>query len=199
MVNKRLVRKILSTLSAIVISVTTINSIPFSQIVKASEDNNDYINEKYLTETDEKNIGGAIAYGDGLILISNIKSYSQSGMLDDTYNLTEDTELKFVDINGNNHTISNKDENGNKKYDSIYGTLTDAYYTYLIVGKDGKASLIDDDGNKVQVGNNLEYDKIGLYRDGNGKIIYKLINYCYDDKNLFDIELVGEDGIILSQ
>ena len=149
MVNKRLVRKILSTLSAIVISVTTINSIPFSQIVKASEDNNDYINEKYLTETDEKNIGGAIAYGDGLILISNIKSYSQSGMLDDTYNLTEDTELKFVDINGNNHTISNKDENGNKKYDSIYGTLTDAYYTYLIVGKDGKASLIDDDGNKI--------------------------------------------------
>ena len=197
MVNKRLVRKILSTLSAIVISVTTINSIPFSQIVKASEDNNDYINEKYLTETDEKNIGGAIAYGDGLILISNIKSYSQSGMLDDTYNLTEDTELKFVDINGNNHTISNKDENGNKKYDSIYGTLTDAYYTYLIVGKDGKASLIDDDGNKVQVGNNLEYDKIGLYRDGNGKIIYKLINYCYDDKNLFDIELVGEDGNII--
>lgn len=197
MVNKRLVRKILSTLSAIVISVTTINSIPFSQIVKASEDNNDYINEKYLTETDEKNIGGAIAYGDGLILISNIKSYSQSGMLDDTYNLTEDTELKFVDINGNNHTISNKDENGNKKYDSIYGTLTDAYYTYLIVGKDGKASLIDDDGNKIQVGNNPEYDKIGLYRDGNGKIIYKLINYCYDDKNLFDIELVGEDGNII--
>ena len=47
MVNKRLVRKILSTLSAIVISVTTINSIPFSQIVKASEDNNDYINEKF--------------------------------------------------------------------------------------------------------------------------------------------------------
>ena len=199
MVNKRLVRKILSTLSAIVISVTTINLIPFSQIVKALDDNNDYINEKYLTETDEKNIGGAIAYGDGLVLISNIdkKSNPGYGIFADTYNLTDDSELKFVDINGNNHTISNKDENGNKKYDSIYGTLTDAYYTYLIVGKDGKASLIDDDGNKIEVGKNPEYDKIGLYRDGNGKIIYKLINYCYDDKNLFDIELVGEDENII--
>ena len=198
MVDRRLIKKIVSTVSAVAIAVTTINIVPASYIAKASENNEeDYINEKYLTETDEKNIGGAIAYGDGLVLISNTKSYSQSGMLDDTYNLTEDSELKFVDSNGINHTISNKDENGNKKYDSIYGTLTDAYYTYLIVGKDGKASLIDDDGNKIQVGNNPEYDKIGLYRDGNGKIIYKLIDYCYDDKNLFDIELVGEDGNII--
>lgn len=112
MVDRRLIKKIVSTVSAVAIAVTTINIVPVSYFAKASENNEeDYINEKYLTETDEKNIGGAIAYGDGLVLISNIKSYSQSGMLDDTYNLTEDTELNFVDINGNNHTISNKDEN----------------------------------------------------------------------------------------
>ena len=205
MVNKRFIKKVLSSISTIAITFVTIGMVLMPYNVQAADsDTTDdtkedsyYINEKYMTLTEEENIGGAIGYDGGLVLISNIQKDTDdidnhSYTYADTYSLTEDSELKFVDENGVNKVITNKDDNGDKKYDTISGTLTGASYAYLKVGKDGKQSFIDSDGNAVKLGTFNSYDEIDMYNLDDGKIIYKLCNKI-DDYG-YDTELVDEDG-----
>ncbi len=201
MVNKRFIRKVLSSISTIAITFVTVGTVLMPYGVQAADssttddtkEDSYYINEKYMTLTEEENIGGAIGYGDDLILISNTeKNVNADGNYSDTYKLTADSELRFIDQNGVNKVIKNKDDSGNQKYDTISGTLTRASYTYLKVGKDGKSSFIDSDGNAVKLGTFSSYDEIYMYKLDDGKIIYKLCNkvddYCYDT------ELVDENG-----
>ena len=201
MVNKRFIKKVLSSISTIAITFVTVGTVLMPYNVQAADsDTTDdtkedsyYINEKYMTLTEEENIGGAIAYGDDLILISNTeKNVNADGNYSDTYKLTADSELRFIDHNGVNKVIKNKDDSGNQKYDTISGTLTRASYTYLKVGKDGKSSFIDSDGNAVTLGTFSNYDDIYMYKLDDGKIIYKLCNKI-DDYG-YDTELVDENG-----
>ena len=185
MVNKRFIKKVLSSISTIAITFVTVGTVLIPYGVQAADssttddtkEDSYYINEKYMTLTEEENIGGAIGYGDDLILISNTeKNVNADGNYSDTYKLTADSELRFIDQNGVNKVIKNKDDSGNQKYDTISGTLTRASYTYLKVGKDGKSSFIDSDGNAVKLGTFSSYDEIYMYKLDDGKIIYKLCN-----------------------
>ena len=195
MVNKRFVKKIASALSTCAIAALTVSITIVPYVVQAAEDNY-YINEDYATLTDDENIGGAIAYNDGLVLISNTSDtgYDSSHGYNDSYILTKDSELKFVDSNGLNHIISNMDSNGNQKYDAVYGTITDMFYSSIKVQKDGKYSLIDYDDNKVELGLKNNYDYIGVFNSSESGVIYDLREYTDNNKKEFYLSLVNEDG-----
>ena len=188
MLNKRFIKKTVAMVCTLTITFVTLGTVFMPYDVKASEnkelnsasDSTDtaYFNDKYMTLTDEKNICGAIGYGDDIVLISNgKKSYDyETGNYDDNYKLTSDSEFRFADENGVYKVLKNKDDNGNQKYDIISGTLTGASYTYLKVVKDGKPGLIDINGNDVAIGSNGNYDKINMYTSYDGKIFYALFN-----------------------
>lgn len=121
MVNKRFIKKVLSSISTIAITFVTVGTVLMPYNVQAADnsttdDTEDryYINEKYMTLTEEENIGGAIGYDGSLVLISNRESYSSTDdyrdNFKDIYKLTENSEFRFVDEKGVNQVITNKDE-----------------------------------------------------------------------------------------
>ena len=195
MLNERFMKKLISVVSACAISALTVGITIAPYVAQAAEENY-YINEDYATLTDDENIGGAIAYNDGLVLISNTsdKGYDSSYGYNDSYTLTKDSELKFVDSDGLNHIISNKDSSGNQKYDAVYGTITNMFYSSIKVQKDGKYSLIDYYDNKIELGLKNDYDYIGVVNSTESGIIYDLREYTDNSKKEFYLSLVNEDG-----
>lgn len=90
MLNERFMKKLISVVSACAISALTVGITIAPYVAQAAEENY-YINEDYATLTDDENIGGAIAYNDGLVLISNTsdKGYDSSYGYNDSYTLTQ--------------------------------------------------------------------------------------------------------------
>lgn len=195
MINERFIKKIISAVSACAIAVVTVGISIIPYVAQAAEDDY-YINEDYATLTEDENIGGAIAYNDGLVLISNTSDngYDSSYGYNDSYTLTKDSELRFVDSDGLNHIISNKDSSGNQKYDVIYGTITNMFYSYIKVKKDGKYSLIDYDDNRIQLGFRQNYDYIGVFNSTESGAIYDLRQYTDNKQSQFYLSLVNENG-----
>ena len=196
MLNERFMKKLISVVSACAIYALTVGITIAPYVAQAAEENY-FINEDYVTLTDDENIGGAIAYNDGLVLISNTsdKGYDSSyGYNNDSYTLTKDSELKFVDSDGLNHIISNKDSSGNQKYDAVYGTITNMFYSSIKVQKDGKYSLIDYYDNKIKLGPKNDYDYIGVVNSTESGVIYDLREYTDNSKKEFYLSLVNEDG-----
>ena len=138
-----------------------------------------------------------ITYDDGVILVSNVSesTYSSRCNLNKKVSLSSDSVLAYYDKNGKNHVLENKDSDGNKKYDAIYGTVSQMTYKYTIVEKDSKLGTIDNAGNQITLNNKQWYDDIDLYETEEGKYLYGL-KENKDDK-IFDYTLVDENGNVI--
>lgn len=163
----------------------------------AEETTKPYVNSRYVEEIGDGQYSTGVAYDKGIILLSNVTSstYADKTNLTDKISLSADSSFAYVDKDGIDHELKNEDENGKQRFDTIYGSLTQGYYQYNIVGKDSKLGVINDAGELITLNGQELYDNIYMYNaDGIGHV-FGLEQYTSD--NIFDYTVVDESGKVL--
>ena len=192
----RIVKK---TVSAVMVLVMTVGILITgdSGILHAHAADTAHINNKYIKEIGNGEYSTGVAYGDGIILLSNVtdSTYSGKNNVGTKVSLSSDSKMAFVDKDGINHVLNNKDENGNKKFDAIYGVITQTYYKYNIVEKNSKLGAIDNYGKQITLNGKEWYDNIYVYDSVDNGKFYGLVQNTSED--VFDFTLMGEDGNVV--
>ena len=194
---KRTVKKAMSAAMALVMTTGMFITGNGNVVKSYADEAGTYLNEKYVQQVDNGQYNNGITYDDGVILVSNVSesTYSSRCNLNKKVSLSSDSVLAYYDKNGKNHVLENKDLDGNKKYDAIYGTVSQMSYKYTIVEKNSKLGTIDNAGNQITLNNKEWYDDIDLYETEEGKYLYGL-KENKDDK-IFDYTLVDENGNVI--
>lgn len=194
---KRTVKKAVSAAMALVMTTGMFITGNGNVVKSYADEAGTYLNEKYVQQVDNGQYNNGITYDDGVILVSNVSdsTYSSRCNLDKKVSLSSDSVLAYYDKNGKNHVLENKDSDGNKKYDAIYGTVSQMSYKYTIVEKDSKLGTIDNAGNQITLNNKEWYDNIDLYETQEGKYLYGLKEN--KDNKIFDYTLVDEKGNVI--
>ena len=160
----------------------------------AGESEEQFVNSKYVEVIGDGKYSTGVSYDDGIILLSNVtdSTYADKGNLKDKVTLSADSELAFMDKDGIDHVLENTDENGNQKFDAIYGSVSQSYYQLNIIEKDSKLGAINDAGEIVTLNGQQWFDNMYIYNaDGIG-YVYGLEQYT--SGNVFDFTVVSEDG-----
>ena len=194
---KRTVKKAVSAAMALVMTTGMFITGNGNVVKSYADEAGTYLNEKYVQQVDNGQYNNGITYDDGVILVSNVSesTYSSRCNLNKKVSLSSDSVLAYYDKNGKNHVLENKDLDGNKKYDAIYGTVSQMSYKYTIVEKDSKLGTIDNAGNQITLNNKEWYDDIDLYETEEGKYLYGLKENKGD--KIFDYTLVDENGNVI--
>ena len=160
----------------------------------ADETTEPYVNSRYVEEIGDGHYSTGVAYDKGIVLVSNItdSTYADKTNLTDKISLSAESTFAFVDKDGIDHVLENKDENGNKRFDEIYGSLTQGYYKNNIVGKDSKLGVINDEGNFIKFNGQELFDDIYMYNADGVGYVYGLEQYT--SNNVFDYTVVDESG-----
>ena len=189
----RIVKKTVSAVMALVMTAGILITGD-SGILHAQAAESAHINNKYIKEIGNGEYSTGVAYGDGIILLSNVtdSTYSGKNNVGTKVSLSSDSKLAFVDKDGIDHVLDNKDENGNKKFDAIYGVITQTYYKYNIVEKNSKLGAIDNYGKQITLNGKEWYDNIYVYDSVDNGKFYGLVQNTSED--VFDFTLMGEDG-----
>ena len=189
----RIVKKTVSAVMSLVMTVGILITGD-SGILHAQAADTTHINNKYIKEIGNGEYSTGVAYGDGIILLSNVtdSTYSGKNNVGTKVSLSSDSKLAFVDKDGIDHVLKNKDENGNKKFDAIYGLITQTYYKYNIVEKNSKLGAIDNYGKQITLNGKEWYDNIYVYDSVDNGKFYGLVQNKSEE--IFDFTLMGEDG-----
>ena len=192
----RIVKKTVSAVMSLVMTVGILITGD-SGILHAQAADTTHINNKYIKEIGNGEYSTGVAYGDGIILLSNVtdSTYSGKNNVGTKVSLSSDSKLTFVDKDGIDHVLNNKDENGNKKFDAIYGLITQTYYKYNIVEKNSKLGAIDNYGKQITLNGKEWYDNIYVYDSVDNGKFYGLVQNKSEE--IFDFTLMGEDGNVV--
>ena len=199
--NKRLIKKINALIAVIAVLVNMLAVFNCNSAYAAVNDD-DYINDNYATVVSESGLNIKM-YGGSLFTtnshIGGIQgssySYADKTNLGEQIDLNTDSVLTYVDKYGNINKISNVNDDGTSKYDSIYGSPTRGYYNYIITKKNNKLSIIDTNGERVTLGDSESYDDILFYNTIKNEHYYGLKTKI--SEKVFKYQLVKEDGTII--
>ena len=110
---------------------------------------------------------------DEAVAFENNVAFLENGHWRTEEDITAETNIVFMDAKGNKKVISNKDNNEEQMFDTVFPSISDTQYRLLKVLKDDKVSYIRQDGTFF--GDELTY-------------------YDYVEPMTNDLILVSDDG-----
>ncbi len=194
---RRVIKKTISAILACVMIVETYSLVSAQNIKDMDAPVDKEYNNKYVKIIGNGNYDSGISYENGLILISNQSdsSYAEKTNIGNGVSLSIESKLTYVDKDGVDHIIANKDSDGCKKFDVIYGLVTQQYYKYKLVQKSNKVGAIDSNGNIITQNGSQWHDDEYVYDTVDNGYCYGIVDNEKD--GVFDFTLLNESGKVL--
>lgn len=158
---KRWMKKGIAATLAVTVALGNSGWVSASEIGGKSQDNGD----NSVSLLSEAIYDEAVTFPDSVAFLENGHWPREEGHMDyNTYewivdkqetNVTTETNIVFMDEEGNKKIIKNKDSNGEKVFDVVFPSISSSDYQLLKIMKDDKASFIKSNGDFF--GNEITY------------------------------------------